>query len=177
MRLFIALPVKGAARDAIAAYQAELSRAGVRGSFLRPENLNLTLAFMGEQPGLGEAAAALSSFFAPPAVFFLDGLESFRGGEMLWLVPTEDLALRRLRGAMKLLHRELRISGISLEERKLQPHVTLCLHAVLPEGLTPAALPPPPSIPLEMEEVILYESHSPGGILTYSPKGSVVLAY
>ena len=50
MRLFVALPLDEAGVRELVRYRQTLERLGVRGNFTRPENLHITLAFLGEQP-------------------------------------------------------------------------------------------------------------------------------
>ena len=56
MRLFIALLLDGAARDQLRAMQRALGQRDPGARLTRPENLHLTLAFLGEVPPGREAA-------------------------------------------------------------------------------------------------------------------------
>ena len=57
MRLFIALPLCGDARQALLDVQQDMRNQGVRANFSRAENLHLTLAFLGELEGEAVRAA------------------------------------------------------------------------------------------------------------------------
>ena len=162
MRLFIALPLGKAAADAVAKEQAALRRAGVTGSFTRPENLHLTLAFLGEQPSPDQAAEALEALQAPAGELLLDHYEVFRRTEILYLAPREDGPARAVAMA---LERELRSRGFRLEARPFKAHLTLCRRLRLPEG----SLPLPEQVRVPAREAVLFESHRPGGVLTYTP--------
>ena len=59
MRLFLAIQLSPAVREALLTAQDALRRQG-RGSFPPPENLHLTLAFLGEAEDPARARAALS---------------------------------------------------------------------------------------------------------------------
>jgi len=48
MRLFIALPLTDPVLPALAELTQKLKADGIRGNFTRPENLHLTLHFLGE---------------------------------------------------------------------------------------------------------------------------------
>ena len=50
MRLFIAIRLSDDMRRALLAAQDALRKRGVRGNYTKPENLHLTLAFIGEYP-------------------------------------------------------------------------------------------------------------------------------
>ena len=67
MRLFIGLPLSPEGRKQAADYMTALRKAGVKGTFTRPENLHVTLAFLGEQENT-EAAEAYITFLCRPDV-------------------------------------------------------------------------------------------------------------
>ena len=60
MRLFIGISPSDDVRRALAGMQAFLLRYGISGTYPAPENLHMTLAFIGEYP---EADAVLESVF------------------------------------------------------------------------------------------------------------------
>ncbi len=162
MRLFIALPLGKEAMEAAAAWQAALRRAGVGGSFTRPENLHLTLAFLGEQPSPEKAGEALTALEAPAGELVLDRCEVFRRSDILYLAPGDDAPARTVALA---LERELRSRGFRLEERSFKAHLTLCRRLRLPE----TGIPQPEPIRVPVKEAVLFESHRPAGVLTYTP--------
>lgn len=166
MRLFIALPLDDPARAAVSAYQDGLRALGLRGSFTRPENLHLTLAFLGEQPGSEQAIEAMEAVsFSGPLTFLLNrpGRFSQPDGPLLWLAPEQDGALKRL---AKLVDSQLRMRGFELEERPFQAHLTFCRRVKNPE-LLPRL--PEASVPVRAEGFTLYHSHMENGLLTYTP--------
>ena len=61
MRLFIAIPLSDAMKDALTAVQDEMYDNGVRGNFTSRENMHLTLAFIGEYPDKDQVMDALST--------------------------------------------------------------------------------------------------------------------
>ena len=65
MRLFLAIQLSPAVREALLTAQDALRRQG-RGSFPPPENLHLTLAFLGEAEDPARARAALSEVSCRP---------------------------------------------------------------------------------------------------------------
>ena len=50
MRVFLALPISDALREEIRAFQDALRRQGIKGRWVRPAALHLTVLFLGEQP-------------------------------------------------------------------------------------------------------------------------------
>lgn len=164
MRLFIGLPLAPEGRRQAAEYMTVLRKAGVRGSFTRPENLHVTLAFLGEQENTEAAEAAMRAVRIAPESVLLCRTALFRKTGILHLDPASPEALRPLAAD---LAAALKARGIRLEERTFRAHLTLCRRVVLPEGIS---LPEPPAIPLAAEAMVLFESHRPGGVLTYTPR-------
>ena len=68
MRLFVAIRPSPAVRDVLLDAEAALRRQG-RGTFTRPENLHLTLAFLGEAESAAPAQAALEAACTGGAVW------------------------------------------------------------------------------------------------------------
>lgn len=122
MRSFVALDLPEDAVRAVTARQAGLPA----GRALPPENLHLTLAFLGDQPqqSLADLDAELDIVRARPVPVRLAGLDLFGGtqGGALALLARPDpelLALERAIGAA------LRRAGILLKRRSFRPHVSI----------------------------------------------------
>ena len=148
MRLFLAIQLSPAVREALLTAQDALRRQG-RGSFPPPENLHLTLAFLGEipegrAPQLGELLAALP---APPLALRFSQAGPLSPEEGLWaLFPEECPALFALQGE---LAARLEGAGFPLPRRPFRPHVTLARRVAFP-GPAPRGqdlLPRPLSVP------------------------------
>ena len=163
MRLFAALPLDEAGIRELDRYRRGLERLGVRGNFTRPENLHITLAFLGEQPEWESAAEALDAVEAVPGLLRLDRLDSFGKGGILGLCPTEDAPIRSLAADVE---KALRSAGFDLEKRRFRAHVTLCRELRAPKD---CVLPPPPAVEVPVAEMVLFLSHRPKGRLTYTP--------
>ncbi len=163
MRLFAALPLGEEGVRDLSAYRRDLEKLGVRGNFTRPENLHITLAFLGELPEWETAAEALDTVEAEPGLLLLDRLDTFGKGGILGLCPTEDAPVRALAAKAE---RALWEAGFSLEKRRFRAHVTLCRELTAPAG---TELPPPPAVAVPVEEMVLFLSHRPKGKLTYTP--------
>ena len=104
MRLFLAIQLSPAVREALLTAQDALRRQG-RGSFPPPENLHLTLAFLGEQPParMGEISGAMlkATKNAPGFELRFDRAGRFRreGGDIWWLGAAESPELTKLQAA------------------------------------------------------------------------------
>ena len=129
LRLFIALPVDRAARREIVRLQENLWGCA-RGGLTRPENLHLTLAFLGQtDPGrLDDLRGAVDRAGAEPLELAFDRLGVFRreGGDIWWLGMEESRPLMALQSR---LTRELRQAGFPVEDRKFIAHLTLARRA------------------------------------------------
>ena len=120
MRLFLAIQLSPAVREALLTAQADLRRQG-RGSFPPPENLHLTLAFLGETADLSGARAALNAAACRPFTLAVGGPPG-HFGDLWWAGVRADPALEDL--ALS-LQADLRARGFCLEGRPFQPHITL----------------------------------------------------
>lgn len=122
MRAFVAIDLPPAVKDALEALQGALTV----GRPVLPENLHLTLAFLGEQPDdlLEEAHFGFEALQAPAFELQLVGLDTFGNREPSALVvgTAENEALARLH---KKVRGTLRSAGMVLERQRFRPHVTL----------------------------------------------------
>jgi 2'-5' RNA ligase len=93
MRLFIAINFNVHTRDGLLALRDELRIKSRRGNFNLPENLHLTLAFLGEcdQKQLAAAKSAMDAVGFNPLEVTIECIGNFRGG--LCLTKRADLRL------------------------------------------------------------------------------------
>jgi 2'-5' RNA ligase len=130
LRLFIAIAVPAAVREALAQAQRRLESAGVALRWVRPEGIHLTLAFLGnvaeERVAALEEAMTAAAGRSAPLNLAAVGLGRFppRGApRVLWAgLGGEVDALRRVQ---RDLDAGLRDAGFDLEDRAFRPHVTL----------------------------------------------------
>ena len=83
MRLFLAIQLSPAVREALLTAEDTLRRQG-RGSFPPPENLHLTLAFLGETEDPAGARAVLSQVSCRPFSLAVEASYANRGG-LIWI--------------------------------------------------------------------------------------------
>ena len=124
MRLFVAVQLDKKMKDALRSVQNEMRRRGVEGNYTRPENLHLTLAFIGDYPDPDTVLEAMEDLRFQPFDLELKGLGSF--GELWWagLEGSENLeALARQ------LRRTLAEAAIPFDRKSFRPHVTLIRQA------------------------------------------------
>ncbi len=127
MRLFIALPVPTDLRRALEDVGTSLRRQGVRGRFTPPENLHLTIVFLGNVSDPAPVIEAMRQEKLPRTALTFDRLTLF--GETL-------VALYRQNDALEQYARQLRAkldaAGISYDRQTFRPHITLCRKTAFP---------------------------------------------
>jgi 2'-5' RNA ligase len=144
-RLYFALWPHDALRTALSVATARAVReAG--GRAVPPENLHVTLAFLGSVPEhrATAAQAAAHSVTVGPGVQAFDRIAQWgRGGPLVLAATRVEPALARLQAA---LENALLAADFRLDRREFRPHVTL---ARRPTARRPAAPPEAPGGRLE----------------------------
>lgn len=123
MRIFIAIRFTEAFKSSILDAQDGLREYGVRGNYTQPENLHLTLAFIGETERVAEIKAAVDAVKFEPFVIRTGKLGYFNGrSRVLWLgIEGED----KMKTIAQQLRRNLDKCGIDYAKGKFCPHITL----------------------------------------------------
>lgn len=168
MRLFIALNFDEKELDMFEAARDRLRAAAGKANYSRRENLHLTLAFLGEQPGsrLPDVEAAMRAASAGTTGFRLsfDHAGRFRRdeGDIWWLGAAASAELSSLH---RKLASELSAGGFELEKRRFTPHLTLARRVY---GSADAALILPEPVKAEVGGMSLMLSERPEGRLRYT---------
>lgn len=128
MRTFIAVDIPERIRVELGKWQKDLSKFSHEAVLVHPENIHLTLAFLGEIPSskIERVFRNLSAF--PPIDPFTIQLKGFglfphaRRPRVLWVrikpcPPLEDLSVK--------LNASLKAIGVPLPQRAFKPHLTL----------------------------------------------------
>ena len=158
MRLFVAIRLSPAVRDVLLDAEAALRRRG-RGTFTRPENLHLTLAFLGEAESAAPAQAALEAACTGGAVSLtVGGLGHF--DDIWWAGVRENARLEALALGVQ---DALRQAGYPVERRPWRPHITLVRRW---RGLEPRLTVPDTA--MQAERVSLMRSERVEGKLVYT---------
>jgi len=120
MRLFIAINFNENMNYALLKMQNDLKRCGIKGSFIREENLHITLVFIGENddPGKIEKIMRNVSFKAFP--IRLSGFRRFKDMVFANVEDNPDLSdyVKRLRLALS-------ENNIDYDRKSFMPHITL----------------------------------------------------
>jgi len=129
MRLFIAVNFSDETRTQLLAVQDKLLSYATNGSFSLPENLHLTLAFLGECDTRQITAAKqviTAVRFEPFAITIAGGGYWDKGRPNLVFCGLQnDSGYNKLRQLQSALSMSLSVKGFELEQRKFWPHITL----------------------------------------------------
>ena len=124
MRLFIAINFTENVRLALHDTMITMKRQNILGRFTPPENLHLTLAFIGETTRTDEIINIIDSLDATAFNITLGGYGNFAA--LYWVGIRPNNTLERLTLELK---NTLRIGGFPIEERPFKPHITLVRNA------------------------------------------------
>ena len=127
-RLFFALWPEESCRIELAAAQC-LLQANIPARWIKPENLHMTLAFLGDvevkaRDGLAAMAKKIQS---QNFELLFDRIEHWRKPQVICLTPTVNSTI--LEQLVSDLTNELRKAGYSLEKRPYRAHLTLARKA------------------------------------------------
>ena len=167
MRLFVGLQLPARWREAMAGELAALGARGVRGRFTRPDNLHLTLVFLGELPSPQPVQALLEELACPPPFPLRTappGRFRRKGGDVWWLGVERSPQLLELQAG---LERALRQAGFPLEARPYTPHITLARQVKSPPN--PLERLSLPALETTVRRVTLFSSQQVDGALRYLP--------
>ena len=124
MRLFIAINLNNEMKEALMDIQDTMRTYGVRGRETVPENMHLTLAFIGEYDDPEYVKEIIDSVEIRPFELKLSGVGAF--GD-LWWVGTDSSA--PLMAVAKRLRRALAEAGVPFDRKKFNPHITIIRNA------------------------------------------------
>ena len=164
MRLFIAINFSDETIGRLLSIRDELRARSERGRFSAPENMHLTLAFLGECETRQTAAAkaAMDSVGFEPLVIVIERVGRFgrEGGSIWWAGVQESKALLDLQQD---LTGKLIDAGFALDNRKYSAHITLGREVVT--DAAPRRIEP---FSETINSIELMKSEHIGGRLTYT---------
>ena len=148
----------------IAGIQSALRRQGMRGNFTRPENLHLTLAFIGEYSDPDYVLDIMHNIPVKPFELSLDGFGNF--GDLWWTgIRKSDI----LASYVKRLRHCLSDANIPFDRKRFSPHITLIRKAsfiIKPEILIPEST-------MKVSHVSLFRSDRGKNGMIYTELGSI----
>ena len=173
MRLFVAVNFDEATKSRLLAIQDRIKAQSARGNFSRPENLHLTLVFIGEvaadlvpeiiaivKNALGGACNASTMNFSRTGCF------RHSGKELWWIGPDSDAepGIGALAAIRQRIGDGLDAAGIHYDRRPFRVHITLG-REIKPSA--PIVLPKE-DIQIPINRVSLMKSERLSGVLTYT---------
>ena len=120
MRLFIAIKLSEEMINSLTDYENDMRAAGVKGNFTRPENIHITLAFIGEYGDPDGVLDVMEETEFRPLSISLDKVGDF--GELFWAGISD---CPELTNYVKRLRKGLADAGIPFDRKKFSPHITL----------------------------------------------------
>jgi 2'-5' RNA ligase len=169
MRLFIAVNFTDEVKSRLLKIQDQLKSQSSRGNFTRPENLHLTLAFLGETPEtqLEKLYYILEGIQSSPfsIPFNHTGCFTHSGKELWWIGATKDSPNLPLLKAIhaQLLSRLLK-EGFPADTRPFNAHITLGREI----KHTKPILLTCPEITVQADHISLMKSEHQKTVLTYT---------
>ena len=169
MRLFIAVNLNDKTRKLLLEVQEQLRSQCFTGNFTRPENLHLTLAFLGETPedSLPFLFRIMEEIKVSPfeISFNHTGCFSHSRKELWWIgAGKNDPGLQLLNGIHGQLLSRLLDAHFSVDERPFNPHITLG-REIKHSGPITLALP---EITVKADRISLMKSERLRSVLTYT---------
>ena len=126
MRLFIAVNFEREIKNILYNAVCELRADSEKGNFTKPENLHLTLVFIGETPSakISPIKKAIDKCFVKPIKIEFDRTGKFRrdGGDIYWVGIKKNPLLSDLHYQ---LSEQLKSLGFKIDNREFTPHITL----------------------------------------------------
>jgi 2'-5' RNA ligase len=169
MRLFIAVNFPDETKSRILMIQDQLRSQALRGNFTRPENLHLTLVFLGETPEEKLPAVfrvTRTAEFPPFEISFNRAGCFTRGRKELWWIGADQNSpgLSRLEAIHKRLLGGLSEAGLPADKRPFNAHITLGREI---KRFLPILLDTP-DITVMAGRISLMKSENIRGALTYT---------
>ena len=120
MRLFIAIQLSDPMKKALVNMMHELKKQGVEGNYVPAQNLDMTLAFIGEYDDPARIKEVISRMPVPEFRMSLSDMGNF--GNILWAGVKGN---QKLKAYVKDLRSALDAEGIPYDRDKFVPHITL----------------------------------------------------
>lgn len=172
LRLFISINCDEKTKERLIAVQEKIKAQSEKGNFSRPENLHLTLVFLGETPEdrvplISESINEALSSCPPSFTLAFTKTGFFRhSNKNLWLIgamPNEP-SLSILYDIRTRITNGLSLKNINFDSRQFNPHITLGREI---KHSNPIIIPEQ-KIVYPVNRISLMKSERISGVLTYS---------
>ena len=165
MRLFTAIKFTSTINSALISIQEQLKRGTIQGKYSKPENLHLTLAFIGEYGDPDYVLETLGQVRFKPFELSISGVGSF--GMRTWWAGIN--APDELRNTAAQVRHFLAEAEIPFDRKKFSPHITLLREpnkAAMPDIIIPEAR-------MSVEEFSLFRSDKGKCGMNYTELGTI----
>jgi len=133
IRLFIAVNCNDETKKLLLSVQDKIKSQSLKGNFSRPENIHLTLVFLGETPEdqVQAICSAIQEAMSPPSApfaltFSQTGCFTHSGKELWWIgAERADPSLPTLKNLRQRITGGLSAAGVAFDDRPFNPHITL----------------------------------------------------
>lgn len=163
MRLFVAIKLSDTMKDALINAQNEMYDHGVRGNYIKEENLHITLAFIGEYTDPQAVMDALSFVSFSSFTIELDCMGCF--GDLWWAGMKESAPLNAV---VRRIRRAFAEKNIPYDRKRFSPHITLIRKA---SGEIPGIHPAP--VIMTVTSISLMRSDRGRNGMIYTELGSI----
>lgn len=183
MRTFIAIEIPEAVKIELARLQAQLRQTGAEVTWAKPDNIHLTLRFLGEVKErqldkLKRLCAETAAAFQPFTLRLKDigYFPNFRQPRVMWVGLAGELeAAQQLQ---KRLDAELIAKGFNQEDKPFKPHLTIGRVKSgknIKQMAAKADMYALPELPFEVGEIVLFQSelHPAGSRYTVLAKSKL----
>ena len=120
MRVFISISLSDRIKESAGQVMTQMKKSGAKGRYTDPENMHLTLAFIGETNDVSEIMEALDQVNFHPFRIVTEGFGHF--GNLFWMGLRKEPALT---GLVRKIKRALSDQGISYDRKSFKAHITL----------------------------------------------------
>ena len=131
MRLFVAIHFSEEVKDALIKAIRDMKSQTVSGNFTRPENLHLTLTFIGDSEDVAAIKKVIDNLNAKAFKMAVDGSGHF--GNLYWVGVEDNPELKSLADDLRIA---LRNCGFDIEDKPFKPHITLARQVEASEPLS-----------------------------------------
>jgi len=133
IRLFISINCNDETKTRLLSVQDKIKSQSLKGNFSRPENLHLTLVFLGETPQeqVPAICSAIKKAMCPPVTIFTLAFSQTgcftHSGKELWWIGAEHSApsVGILKNLRQRITGGLSAQGVAFDNRPFNPHITL----------------------------------------------------
>jgi 2'-5' RNA ligase len=163
MRLFIAVMFNDEIKTGLTRCLEDLKSISEKGNFIKPENLHLTLVFIGETNDFTAVKNVLDKIDGKSFNISIFGLGKFKryGGGTYWVGVNKSNELDRLYDA---LSSSLISEGFNLDKRDFKPHITLGREVKIPDKTSVRI----PAMSMQVNKISIMKSERVNGKLTYT---------